>query len=304
MRPLLCAAFAALAAVLLGPLTARGGAAPPAPTRYVTDGSGVLPPERAEALERKLADFERRTSTQVLVWIAPRVPEGTTAEELGADAIRAWGVGQRGRDNGAVLFLFTEDRAMRLATGYGLEGAIPDVRAKQILRDLVKPHLQRGDVAAGVEAGVDAILALARGEPFEGSGRTVAEEEAAAKWGWLLLPWAIVAAILAFVYFRGTPRPAAISLLLATLGVILWMFEAVPAAVGLAFVALGAGAIAIGVVLSRRGGDGWSSSSSSSSSDWSGSSSDGFSSSSSSSSDTGFSGGGGDSGGGGASETY
>jgi uncharacterized protein len=296
---------ATLAVLMSVPLAgAAAGIVPPTPTRYVTDPSGALPPDRAAALERKLADFERQTSTQVLVWIAPHVPEGTSAEQLGADAIRAWGVGQKGKDNGAILFVFTEDRALRLATGYGLEGAIPDARAKRILADVVKPHLQRGDLPAGIDAGVDAILRLARGEGFEGTGRTVADRPHGWEWSWFIVPWLIVAALLALVFFRAKPVPAAISFVVGVLGTFLWMTEVLPAPLGAPFTLLAAGAIAVIVVLSKRGAPGWerSYSSSSSSSDWSSSSSS--SSGSSSSSDSGFSGGGGDSGGGGASESY
>jgi uncharacterized protein len=169
----------AVATLHLALAAAAGVPAPPKPDRYVTDGSGVLAEERARALDATLREFERRTSTQVLVWIAPRVPEGTTLEELGAEAIRAWGVGQKEADNGAIFFLFTEDRQMRIATGYGLEGALPDARARRILAEVVRPRLAAGDVAGGVQAAVDEILKAAAKEPYQGTGRTSAEERGA-----------------------------------------------------------------------------------------------------------------------------
>ena len=153
-------------------------------------------------------EWPNKLGEKPAVFVTVRSLEGEPIEDVANAIARAWGVGQKGKDNGAVLFLFTEDRTLRLATGYGLEGAIPDVHARRILRELVKPHLQRGDVAVGIDAGVDAILRLARGEGFEGSGSTVAEQEARAGIWWLLLAeGAIVAAILAFVLLRGRPLP-------------------------------------------------------------------------------------------------
>lgn len=309
-RALLGAALA-LAAAAPGAFAAAAGVVPPTPTRYVTDGSGVLSRDGASALERKLADFERQTSTQVLVWIAPRVPEGTTAEDLGADAIRAWGVGQKGKDNGAVLFLFTEDRLVRIATGYGLEGAIPDVRAQRILRDVVKPLLARGDVQGGVDAGVEEILRAARGEPFQGTGRTVKEGRRSTP----ALVGAVVAALVLLVVagFR-RPLAAGVSALVGGAAGLAWVMTTFQPGDLLAapFYFMGVASLFLLTValmrwLGRRDGywhapsgsvSGSSSSRSSSDSSWS-------SDRSSSSSDSGgFSGGGGDSGGGGASERY
>jgi uncharacterized protein len=302
-----------LCAILLAALAvaARAGSVPvpPRPAHYVTDGAGVLEPARAAALDRKLADFERATSNQVLVWIAPRVPEGTTMEELGAEAIRAWGVGQKGRDNGVVLFMFTEPRRTRIATGYGLEGAIPDIAAKHVLVDIVRPHVSRGDFAGAAEAGADALMALAAKEGFAGTGRTVAEAHPGPPWlgaaGWI-----VAAALLVVAYLRRSVLLSGVAAALGVAGAVGLVQGFTPAALGMqAIVLVLFGPIAFLVLaiqaLSRGAGapgsswtpasdgashDGWSSSSGSD---------DGWSSSSSSSD---FSGGGGDSGGGGASD--
>lgn len=148
---------------------------PPRPAQYVTDSAGVLDAARARALNEKLAEFERRTSDQVLVYIAPELPAGTTLEEMGAEAIKTWGVGQKGKDNGAILFLFINDRKMRIEVGYGLEGALTDAKSKDILSTVLKPHLKDGDYTGAVEDGTNAILATIAGEPYAGTGRTVAQ---------------------------------------------------------------------------------------------------------------------------------
>jgi uncharacterized protein len=300
----------ALLAVL--PLAARAEPipVPPRPTHYVTDGAGVLDPARAAALDRKLAEFERATSNQVLVWIAPRVPEGTTMEELGADAIRAWGVGQKGKDNGVVLFVFTEPRRTRIATGYGLEGAIPDIAAKRILVDVVRPHVARADFTTAVEAGADAILALAAKEGYAGRGRTVAERDPAPPWLGTAA-WVGVAALLAIAYARRSIPMMGIAAGAGVLGAVGLVQGFTPAAIAMqamALVLFAPLAFVILVVQALTGGrrrvgagSGWTPGFEGSSS-----SSDGWSSSSSSSDDSGsssdFDGGGGDSGGGGASD--
>src|SRR5438876_10225388 len=73
-------------------------ALPPKPDHYVTDRAGVL--VNAEALNEKLANFERQTSDQILVYVDDHLPADTTIEEMGSEAMRQWRVGQKGKDNG------------------------------------------------------------------------------------------------------------------------------------------------------------------------------------------------------------
>ncbi len=73
-------------------------------------------------------------------------------------------MGRKDWDNGAILFVFVDDRKMRIETGYGLEGALPDQLAARILDLEVRPRFRAGDWAGGLEAGIDAILAATRGE--------------------------------------------------------------------------------------------------------------------------------------------
>lgn len=163
-------AAAALLLVAAASLRAAGPAVPPSPTTYVTDRAGVLPEETRSRLEARLAGFEDETSNQVLVYIEERIPEGTTLEEYATESFAAWKVGQRDRKNGAVLFLFPQDRAARLEVGYGLEGALPDALAGRILNDELFPRLRQGDWGGGVSAAVEAILAATKGE-YTGTGR-------------------------------------------------------------------------------------------------------------------------------------
>ena len=130
---------------------------PTAPSRYVTDAAGVIPDDREEALNAKLTQHDRETSNQILVYVDRRIPAGTTLEEMSVEALRAWRVGQAKQDNGAILFLFIDDRKSRIEVGYGLEGSLTDARSKQILVDL-RPALESGDYATAAELGATRIL--------------------------------------------------------------------------------------------------------------------------------------------------
>ena len=150
-------------------------ALPPKPTRYVSDNAGVLGAARADALNAKLAQFERDTSDQVLVYVDRDLPPDTTIEEMGAEAIRAWGVGQKGKDNGAILFVFTNPKKMRIEVGYGLESTLTDAKSKHITSTIIKPLFQSGDMAGGIEAGTDAMLTAIRHGEYTGTGKTHAQ---------------------------------------------------------------------------------------------------------------------------------
>jgi uncharacterized protein len=299
-----------------GRVLAAAAPVPAKPDRYVTDLAKVLPEGGAASLNEKLAAFERETSAQVLVYVVPKVPEGTTPEELGAAAIREWGVGQKGRSNGVVFFVFPEDRKMRIAVGYGLEGALPDATTKRILADVVKPLFLKGDSAGGIEAGVDAILAAARGEGQKGTGRTVAEAGGRPARVWVVLgwmTWAVAGTVLLLAFYR---RSVAVAILgcfvgFAALFIPIFAFNVEELLFpGLFLVLISVVAVFVAAARQTPGastggrrsgrGDGGSSS------NWSSGSSSSTDSSSSSSSDSSssFSGGGGDSGGGGSSESW
>ena len=152
---------------------------PPKPPRYFNDFTSLVDSQTAEKLNQKLEDFERQTSNQLLVVIYPSLPPDAAIEDFAQDAFRAWKPGQQGRNNGAILFVFVKDRKMRIQTGYGLEGALPDAICKRIISDELAPRFRVGDYAGGLTAAVNAMIAASRGE-YKGAGRTVAESRARA----------------------------------------------------------------------------------------------------------------------------
>ncbi len=126
---------------------------PEKPQRYVTDRAGVFGPGEAEALNARLEQFEKDTSNQILVWVDRKIPEDFTLEDFTVRAAQKWGAGQKQTDNGAVLFVFTEDRKVRIEVGYGLEGALPDITAKRIIEDEILPKFRSGDFPGGLPRG-------------------------------------------------------------------------------------------------------------------------------------------------------
>ncbi len=148
------------------------------PTDYVTDRAGVLKFQEMIALDGRLAQFERETSDQVLVYIDRDLPPDMTIEDFSKAAMRQWQIGQTGKDNGVVLFVFTNARQMRLQVGAGLQSSLTDAKAHEILGSVMKPRLQNGDFAGAVNDGAAAVLNTIRGEPFRGTGKTVAQRSA------------------------------------------------------------------------------------------------------------------------------
>ena len=136
---------------------------PPSPKAHFNDYAGVVPAADAQRLDAKLADFERETSTQIVVAVFPKLPS-PSLEDFTVRTAQAWGVGGKKYDNGAVLFVFVNDRKMKIETGYGLEGALPDQLAGRILDEQVRPRFRAGDWTGGLEAGIDGMIAATRGE--------------------------------------------------------------------------------------------------------------------------------------------
>ena len=161
MKHVLFALF--LGALFIGaPLHAE--TLPPKPARYFNDYARLVPTDTAQRLNTKLEQFERDTSNQIIVAIFPRMPSRSSVEDFTVRTAQSWGVGQKGRDNGAVLFVFVENRPAYIQVGYGLEGALPDALCFQIIDQELKPRFRGGDYAGGITATVDAMLAATRGE--------------------------------------------------------------------------------------------------------------------------------------------
>ena len=147
---------------------------PPKPNGYFNDYAGVVSKEAAFRFNEQLAQFERDTSDQVVVVVFPKMQSDSDVADYTQRVAQAWGVGQKERRNGVVLFVFVQDRKMFIQVGYGLEGALPDATAFDITERRIKPLFRTGNYEAGLATGIDSICKAIRGE-YKGSGKTVAE---------------------------------------------------------------------------------------------------------------------------------
>jgi uncharacterized protein len=147
---------------------------PPKPAGYFNDYAGVVSKDAAIRFNEQLAQFERETSNQVVVAVFPKMQSDSDVADYTQRVAQAWGVGQKDRRNGAVLFVFAQDHKMYIQVGYGLEGALPDATAFDITEYQIKPHFRTNDYEGGLAAGIDSIIKAIRGE-YKGSGKTVRE---------------------------------------------------------------------------------------------------------------------------------
>lgn len=129
----------------------------------VIDQTGTLDAAQQAALESRLATFEARRGTQIVVVLVP-----TTQPEDIADYTQrlgdAWKIGRQDVGDGVLFVVAKNDRRVRIATSKTLEGAIPDLVARRIIEQAVTPALRRNDFAGGIEAGIDQIMARVSGE--------------------------------------------------------------------------------------------------------------------------------------------
>jgi uncharacterized protein len=149
---------------------------PPAPEHYFNDYAHVVNPATANQLNTQLESFERSAGSQVRVVVYPKMQSDSSIDDYTLRVARSWKIGLKGTNNGAILFVFIQDRQMFLQVGYGLEGVLPDAICKQITEYEIKPRFKTGDYGGGLTAGVNAILAATRHE-YKGTGRTVFEQK-------------------------------------------------------------------------------------------------------------------------------
>jgi uncharacterized protein len=180
---------------------------PPKPNRYITDQARIINPGTLDSINSQLEQFEKDTSNQIVVAIYPSLPENADIDQYTIDTYNAWGIGQKGKDNGALLLIAINNRKMFICTGRGLEGALPDAICKRIVTQLIAPAFKQGDYTGGVQAAVNAMIAATKGE-YQGLGST-ADERNNSDQGQQLPTWAVILIIIVFIIIitrsRGGP---------------------------------------------------------------------------------------------------
>lgn len=168
---------------------------PPRPSGPVLDQANLLSGPDEQRLAQKLSTFEDTTSTAVVVVTLPSL-NGAPVSDYAFSLGREWGVGQEGKDNGVVVLLSEGDREVFIATGYGVEGALPDAIANRIIETVMTPAFRKGDFYAGLDRGTDAIIQATKGE-FDAEARPAASDEDDG------VPYALLFTLLIFAYFFG-----------------------------------------------------------------------------------------------------
>lgn len=136
---------------------------PAASTTLVTDYTKTLTADQIQSLERKLLKFEDSTSNQIAVVIMKSVGE-YDINDYTQRLAQKWGIGGKEKNNGVILLVAIGDRKLSIQTGYGVEGALPDLYTKRIIENDIKPYFKEGDYFTGINVGTDSIIKLIKGE--------------------------------------------------------------------------------------------------------------------------------------------
>lgn len=144
-------------------LSAQNIISKPNPPQLVNDVAGILSPAEKEALERKLVSIDDSSSNQIAVVILPTL-DGYPIEDYATKLFRDWGIGNKKTNNGILLLLAINDRKVRIEVGYGLEGAIPDITANNIIDNDIKPAFRARAYYDGIDKATDDIAKAAVGE--------------------------------------------------------------------------------------------------------------------------------------------
>jgi uncharacterized protein len=164
----------------------------------VTDQTATLTREQQAGLERMLQEFEARKGAQLAVLLV----KTTAPEPIEQYALRVaeqWKVGRKKVDDGAILVIAKDDRALRIEVGYGLEGVLNDATASRIIREVIVPRFREGDFYGGINAGLDRMIRLIDGEPLPEPARTAPAAQGGAM---QMLPVLLVVALIGGAILR------------------------------------------------------------------------------------------------------
>jgi len=169
----------------------------PSPTEYlVNDYARVLSRQEVVSLGNKLSDFARSTSTQIVV-VTETSLDGEDAFDRSLRIAEAWGIGPDHTENGVLIYLAIQDRKIRIQTGYGSEGYLPDAMAKRIIDNIMAPEFSSGNYYQGLDKATNAIMDLSKGEynakNYEGQQRSGKERKG--------IPFIVIVIIFIVVFY-------------------------------------------------------------------------------------------------------
>jgi uncharacterized protein len=161
-------------------------------TGRVVDEAGVIDEATRQAITDKLAAVEAKSGDQIVV-VTLKSLQDTAIEDYGYQLGRAWGIGEKDKNNGALLIVVPSERKVRIEVGYGLEGALTDAVTRLIIQNAILPRFRAGDVAGGISRGVDDIIQVVSGDAEEFQRRAAQRPDKA--------PQGVDAATVIFVIF-------------------------------------------------------------------------------------------------------
>jgi uncharacterized protein len=168
----------------------------PAPPRLVNDYTGILSRSEAETLERKLVAYNDSTSTQIAIVVEQSL-EGDDDFDYSYRLASAWGIGGKENSNGILIYVALDDRKIRIQTGYGTEGFLPDAMAKRIIEQVIVPSFRQQSYFQGFDRATDIIIQLGKGE-------YVNEGDSEDGFPWQALLFIIIFIIIIIIISRGS----------------------------------------------------------------------------------------------------
>jgi len=136
---------------------------PPKPAALITDYTNTISPGDQQKLEDKLVAFNDTSSIQIAIVLIKSVGD-YDIDQYAAGLGRKWGIGQKGKNNGLLILAAMDQHKVTIQTGYGLEGAVPDVTTHVIIQNDIRPRFKQGDYYGGLDAAIDDIIKYTKGE--------------------------------------------------------------------------------------------------------------------------------------------
>jgi uncharacterized protein len=143
--------------------------APPNPPRLVNDFAHVMTADQVQELENKLVAYDDSTSIQIAV-VTVQTTGNNSIDDYALKILRDWKVGNKKTNNGVVILAAVQDHKVFIATGYGMEGSVPDITAKEIIENEIVPNFKQQNYYRGFDVAVDAVIKASRGEYTAPSG--------------------------------------------------------------------------------------------------------------------------------------
>lgn len=173
----------------------------------VVDAANIIPDDREAALDAKLKALEDNSTRQLVVTTVPSL-EGYDIADYGYRLGRAWGIGQKAENNGALLIVAPNERKVRIEVGYGLEPILTDAFSSVVINTQIVPRFKEGDYPAGIDAGADALIQQLTLPPEE-AAKYAASLERSASGGESIFPilfWLFIFLFFVLPMFIGKKR--------------------------------------------------------------------------------------------------